>query len=136
MAVDVKSYRRVIPVLPSLPAADLEVLRWLTRESFEVTAAAEGLVVVEWSESEVPAADIPESNGEYLARPITEYVWREFTAVARRPDPVPVDPVCGYCPHPPHRAGECTEPGPQWCLTDEEPDDCPCAVDVAALFAG
>lgn len=133
MAVDVKSYRRIIPVLASVPDADLDVLRWLTRESLEVTAASDGLVVVDWSESAVPASSIPESNREHLARPITAYVWREFVATARRPDPVPVVAVCGYCPHPPHPANDCTEPGPAWCLTgDAEPGTCECAVAATA----
>lgn len=129
MDVPQKTYRRVIPTLPSLPAEDLDTLRWLTRESFELTAAADHLVVVEYSEATIPAAKIPADNAKHLARPIRDYVWREYVAVVQRPAPTATDPVCGYCPHPPHAAGECQGTEPTWCLPeDATPGRCNCAV--------
>ncbi len=120
-----RRYRRIIPLLPSVSAEDLAVMRWLTRESFEATAAADGLTVVDYAEATVPAGSIPAANKERLTRPIGDYRWHEFTALAeRRTDPRPR--MCGYCPHPPHEAGTCDHPAPPWLAA--EPGPCPCAI--------
>lgn len=74
--------KRLRTVIPVDRDADLEVLRWLTRESFERTAAGENLTIIEFDEAEVPAADIPPKVGKHLDRPIGDYTWRSFAAVA------------------------------------------------------
>lgn len=74
-----KRLRAVIPVDPDV---DLEVLRWLTRESFERTAAGENLRIIEFTEAELPADDIPPKVGKQLGRPVTSFAWHRFDAVA------------------------------------------------------
>lgn len=128
MSTDRKQYRRTIPVEHS---ADVEQLRWLTRESFDQLAAAEGLRIEEYGEAVVPADQIPAALGEQLPLEVSEYEWREFTAVAVRLDPEPADPVCGYCGHPPHQGGECTGSEPEWTVhKDAEPGPCRCVGDA------
>lgn len=122
---DQKTYRAVVPLEPG---ADLTTARWLVRESFEQTAAAAGLVIVDYrDDTMVPADQISVANAKHLDHPIDFYEWHEFVAVAERPAPVPTDPVCGYCAHPPHAAGECTGSIPDWQLpegADPQPCDC------------
>lgn len=128
MSTDRKQYRRTIPVEPG---SDVEQLRWLTRESFNQMAAAEGLRIEDYSEAVVPADQIPQSLAEQLPLAVSEYEWREFTAVAVRLDPEPADPVCGYCGHPPHKADECAGTEPEWTvLKDAEPGRCRCVGDA------
>ncbi|AHB79556.1 hypothetical protein PBI_VALIDUS_26 [Mycobacterium phage Validus] len=73
-----KSFRTIIPLEPG---ADLEVLRWLTRESFDRTAGNLGLTIVEYNEREVPWTDLPPKAAEHLPLRADEYTWHEFTAV-------------------------------------------------------
>lgn len=108
---DQKTYRAVVPLEPD---TDLDVARWLVRESFELTAAAAGLTIVDYHDDAIVSADqIPKANGRHLAHPIDHYSWREFVGVAQRPPRPETDPVCGYCQHPPH-TGECTGDCPPW----------------------
>ncbi|ALF01399.1 minor tail protein [Mycobacterium phage LilPharaoh] len=77
-----KSYRTIIPLEPG---GDLELLRWLTRESFENTAANMGLTITEYNEREVPWLDLPPRAAEHLPLRADEYTWHEFSAVATLP---------------------------------------------------
>lgn len=74
-----RKYRTVIPVEPD---ADLEVMRWLMRESFERTATGDSLVITDYRESEVPADDIPPKVAKELGRPISDFRWFAFDATA------------------------------------------------------
>ncbi|ASR85227.1 minor tail protein [Mycobacterium phage SirPhilip] len=71
-----KSYRTIIPIEPG---ADVEVLRWLTRESFEKAAGFMGLTITEYGEREVPWTELPPKAAEHLPLRADEYEWREFT---------------------------------------------------------
>lgn len=75
----IRTYRTVIPVDSD---ADLEVVRWLTRESFDRKAAGDALAIITYSESEVSPDDIPPKAAKRMPRPATDYVWLEFTATA------------------------------------------------------
>lgn len=74
-----RTYRSIIPVDPD---ADLEVMRWLMRESFERTAAGDSLQITDYREQEIPAADIPPKVAQDLGRPVADYLWFGFTATA------------------------------------------------------
>lgn len=74
-----RNYRTVIPVEPG---ADVEVLRWLTRESFERKADGDCLRLVDYREGTVAAEDIPPKAAKQLAKPVTDYLWLEFCGVA------------------------------------------------------
>ncbi len=74
-----KHLRSVVPVAPG---DDVELLRWLTRESFETAAGNQGLTVVEYAEAILSPDQIPPKAAEHLALPIEAYEWREFAAVA------------------------------------------------------
>lgn len=109
--------RQYQQTIPFDPGTDLDTLRWLVRESFETTAAADGLVVTEYSDDEIvsPAAIDP-AAAKKLDRPVADYVWRRFTATFTRPEPPPPPDVCGYCaPHPGHKTtcaeADCICPG-------------------------
>ncbi|QXO13951.1 minor tail protein [Mycobacterium phage Illumine] len=73
-----KSYRTVVPLEPGV---DLDVARWLARESFERAAGNMGLTIVEYAEREVPWTDLPPKATEHLALRADEYTWFEFTGV-------------------------------------------------------
>ena len=73
-----KQYRTIMPVKPG---DDVDVVRWLARESFERVAAGDFLRIVEYTESIVPAEDIPPRNAE-LVGPLDDYQWWLFAAVA------------------------------------------------------
>lgn len=75
----IRRYRTVIPVDPD---ADLEVLRWLTRESFQRRADGDALRITDYTETVVPAEDIPPKAGKQLGRPVTSYQWLAFEATA------------------------------------------------------
>ncbi len=126
MSLDTKLYKRIIPVEPDLDPAKLDELRWYTRESFELTATERGLQIVDFTESTVPATQIPPKNAKHLEHPIAHYVWHQFLATAQRIEIEPPNPVCGYCTHPPHTAGECPADPTPWLTSDSE--SCPCAV--------
>lgn len=71
-----KSYRTTIPIEPG---ADVEVVRWLTRESFERAAGFDGLTITEYGEREVPWTELPPKAAEHLPLRVDEYTWLEFT---------------------------------------------------------
>jgi len=75
-----KIYRVIVPVENG---ADLEVLRWLERESFEKRATADSLQIVDYTERSVSVEDINPKAVEQLGRPATDFDWFEFTGVAR-----------------------------------------------------
>lgn len=128
---DQRTYRRIIPLEPG---QDLELLRWLTRESFETTAANDACVVVDYSERDVPFDEIPPEVVKRMRLPVRRYRWREYVAIAQRPDRPTPDPVCGYCPHPVHPKTGCPEHAvPPATAADGQPAPCPCTIDVAAL---
>lgn len=74
-----RTYRTVVPLDPG---ADLDVARWLARESFELKAAGDCLHIVTYAESTVTAADLPPKAAKQLGRPLDYYQWYEFTATA------------------------------------------------------
>lgn len=74
-----RKYRTVIPVEPD---TDLEVMRWLMRESFERTATGDSLVITDYQESELAADDIPPKVAQQLGRPISDFRWFAFDATA------------------------------------------------------
>lgn len=75
-----KEYATIFPVEPGV--TDIDVMRWLARESFEKTAANDYLHIVEYSEEIVAADEIPPRNAELLGRPLTDFEWWKFSAVA------------------------------------------------------
>ena len=74
--------RRYHTVIPLEPDADLKVTRWLVRESFERKAAGDCLIIVDYTEATLSADDIPPKAAKQLPRPIAEYQWVSFEAVA------------------------------------------------------
>ena len=87
-----KTYRTVIP---APPGTDLEVMRWLVRESFDLKAASEGLTISDYTETELEANDLtPTSTSKqqsfasrvfeiiFNIAPTDAYQWFQFTAVA------------------------------------------------------
>lgn len=73
-----RTYKTVIPYDDT---ADMDVLRWLTRESFEKKIAGDGLELVEYSEQDVDPATIPPKTQAMFPN----HSWREFTATAKLP---------------------------------------------------
>jgi len=117
----VSNQRQLRAVIPVLPDMDLDQVRWHSRESFETTAAADGLTVVDFTESTVPVDALPTDprTGAYLAaerldRPLAEYTFYEFVATVERPEADTSSPPCGYCGHPAHADGKCEHPAPEW----------------------
>lgn len=113
--------RQLRAVIPVLTDADIDQVRWHTRESFETTAAADGLTVIDFTESTVPFDALPTDprTGAYLAadsldRPLSEYTFYEFVATVERPEADTSNPPCGYCGHPTHADGQCDQPAPDW----------------------
>lgn len=74
-----RTYRTVVPVLPG---DDIDLLRWLTRESFERKAKDDCLRMIDYAEDMVSADDIPPKAAEQLGRPVTDYQWYAFTGKA------------------------------------------------------
>jgi hypothetical protein len=74
-----RNYQTIIPVDPD---ADLDVLRWLTRESFERKAEGDCLRIVEFLEAEVAPDDLPPKAAKQLGKPLTEFQWHRFSATA------------------------------------------------------
>lgn len=78
-----RSYKTTIPYTAD---TDLDVLRWLTRESFELKIAADCMELVEYTEQDVDAATIPPKTRAWAVEQFgTEPLWREFTAEAKLP---------------------------------------------------
>lgn len=103
MSAEQKHYRQIVPAAPD---TDLKTLRWLTRQSFEITATDDHLKVVEYAEREIDPAEIAAANADHLELPIDQYRWLEFTATAV-PAERELPNVCGCCPHAPHESGKC-----------------------------
>lgn len=74
-----RTYRTIIPVDP---AADIDLLRWLTRESFERKADGDCLRLVDYREETVAPEDIPPKAGKQLTKPISDYMWLQFSGTA------------------------------------------------------
>lgn len=79
-----RTYRTIIPVEPD---ANLEVLRWLARESFERQAGGDSLRITDYRESTVPLEDIPPRAAKELPKPLSDYQFYEFTATATNMPP-------------------------------------------------
>lgn len=80
-----KRYRTIVPV-PQDQAGDGDVLVWLTRESFDRAAAADSLVIVDFTDGgEMATDDIPPKVEKQLGKPATDFVWRVFEGVGERP---------------------------------------------------
>ena len=78
-----RSYKTTIPYNED---TDLDLLRWLTRESFQHKIAADGLELVEYAEADVDAATIPAATRAWAVEEFgAEPSWREFTAEAKFP---------------------------------------------------
>lgn len=75
-----RKYRTIVPVERG---ADLEVARWLARESFETKATGDGLEIVEYGERDVAVDEIPPKALEQLGRPLTDFDWFEFSGTGR-----------------------------------------------------
>lgn len=80
-----KRYRTLVPVEVG---ADHDVARWLARESFEKTVAADCLELFDYTERVVAVEDVPPKAFEFLGRPPTDFVWYEFSGVGRLNRPV------------------------------------------------
>jgi len=81
-----KRYRTIVPV-PQDQAAQDKLVVWLTRESFDRAAAADALALVEFTDvGTMDPADVPPKAEKQLGAPATEFVWRVFEGVGRRPD--------------------------------------------------
>lgn len=74
-----RTYTTTVPVEPG---TDEATLLWLTRESFERKAEGDCLHIVEFHSSVVDPADIPPKVAEQLGRPLTDFQWWQFGAVA------------------------------------------------------
>lgn len=74
--------RRYHTIVPVEPGVDLDVLRWLVRESFERKAAGDSLRIAEYVEAEIGADEIPPKAAKQLGRPLTDFLWHSFSAVA------------------------------------------------------
>ena len=77
-----RTYRTVVPLEPD---DDAEVARWLARESFERKASGDCLVIIDYAEAVLDAADIPPKAAKQLGRPLDHYRWLSFTAKATAP---------------------------------------------------
>lgn len=75
-----RQYRTVVPIELG---ADVQVARWLARESFEKRAISDGLNIVSYAEREVPVDEIPPKALGQLGRPLTDFMWFEFSGVGR-----------------------------------------------------
>lgn len=75
-----RTYKSVLPIEHG---TNLEVARWLARESFEKKATADCLEIVEYAERDVPLNEIPPKAMQQLGRPLSDFTWHEFTALAR-----------------------------------------------------
>ena len=71
---------------------NLDVLRWLVRETFDKTIAADGLVLVEYADRDVDPASLNPKFREAALDALVESGgdresarWREFTATAKLP---------------------------------------------------
>lgn len=73
-----RDYKTVIPYNDD---TDLELLRWLTRESFELKIAADNLELVEYTEQDVDPKTVPAKTRALFP----DHSWREFTAAAKLP---------------------------------------------------
>lgn len=66
---------------PAEPGADIEVLRWLTRESFEHRAAGLNLEIVEYTETEVESREVSSAARELYP----DAKWIRFEAICKYP---------------------------------------------------
>jgi hypothetical protein len=81
--VKTREYKTTIPYTPD----QLDMLRWHTRESFQWKIEADGLELVEYTETDVDASTIPPKTREWARDQFgDEPLWREFTALAKLPD--------------------------------------------------
>lgn len=79
-----KRYRTIVPVPRKALVSDAVVV-WLTRESFDRAAAAEALVLVEFTDAgQLDPADIPPKAEKQLDAPATDFTWRLFEGLAER----------------------------------------------------
>lgn len=74
-----RTYRTIVPLEPGVSA---DVLRWLTRESFERKAQSDCLRIISYRESTMPADDIPPKAASQLGKPADYYEWHYFEAQA------------------------------------------------------
>lgn len=78
-----RTYKTTIPYTAD---TDLDLLRWLTRESFEQKIAADNLILIEYTEHDVAPTAIPPATRAWAVEEFgAEPAWREFTAEAKLP---------------------------------------------------
>lgn len=75
-----KNYSTIVPIEHGI---DLDVARWLARESFEKTVAGDCLELVEYVEEELQVDDIPPKAMEQLGRPLTDFRFFKFSGVGQ-----------------------------------------------------
>lgn len=87
-----KTYRTLVPIEKG---ADVQVARWLARESFETTATNDGVKIVEYAERDVPVAeatavmdaayrnrgDHPPAVITLMGKTLDQFDWFEFSGV-------------------------------------------------------
>ena len=78
-----KRYRTVIPVDQAIDDDDLDVVRWLARESIEKAADRGDLQVVDYTETIVDPADLPPKAAQPLGGRNDAWRWIAFEGVAR-----------------------------------------------------
>lgn len=73
------------PLVPVERGADVDVVRWLARESFEIAAAGDGMEILDdtYTERKVPISEVPKEFADLLGRPVTDFDWYEFRAVGQ-----------------------------------------------------
>lgn len=74
--------RKYHTIAPVEPGSDMNIFRWLVRETFERKATGDMLKIIEYDEKKVDANDLPPKAAEQLGRPLTDFDWYAFTAIA------------------------------------------------------
>lgn len=76
--------KRYSTIVPLEPDTDRDLALWLARETFERKASDDMLTIVEFDHREVPTDELPPKVEKQLGRPLTDFVWIEYTGVGRR----------------------------------------------------
>lgn len=76
-----RQYRTILPLQKT---DDLDVALWLTRESFDRRAASEFLQIIEFSHRPIDPDTLPPKAAKQLGRPLTDFVWIEYSGTAQR----------------------------------------------------
>lgn len=71
-------------VVPLEKGDDKELALWLVRESFDKTAAGEGLVIVDFTHADYDPNNIAPKVTKQLGRPITDFDWILYQGTGQR----------------------------------------------------